>query len=291
VPREQLWGSKVSGYLFTKSISAGAMPAVGLAFLMNDALDGASAALFGLPTLISLIALIVTAGLLVGDLKRPDRFWYILARPNWSSWLTRGSVILGAYGALVGLGFLAWLLSVTGIAEVGGTFVARAYVLFGLVLGAATAGYTAFLFAQAKGRVLWMKRLYCPQLIAQALLAGSASVLVAQPLLDWDASIFASLRVLLMLGLAGHLVLTLAEPKLAPANREVEFARTSHLITYGPYSVLHWSLGIGCGVVLPLILLALAPVAIWPVAALMALAGMWIEEDLFVRAGQALPIS
>jgi len=39
--------------------------------------------------------------LLVADLDRPSRFWYILARPQWKSWLTIGAFIILAYSLLL----------------------------------------------------------------------------------------------------------------------------------------------------------------------------------------------
>ena len=47
------------------------------------------------------------------DLKRPERFYTILLRPQWRSWLTIGAYILVVYGALLGLSFLAALFGAT----------------------------------------------------------------------------------------------------------------------------------------------------------------------------------
>ena len=59
--------------------------------------------------------LAVTAGLLVWDLEHPERFFYILTRPQWRSWLVRGGVILGGYAAVLGLHLLAGLLGAPGL--------------------------------------------------------------------------------------------------------------------------------------------------------------------------------
>jgi hypothetical protein len=48
---------------------------------------------------------------------------------------------------------------------------------------------------------------------------------------------------------------------------------------------------VGLGIFLPAGLLMLSPGAGWNVAAVLALAGLYVEEDVLVRAGQALPIS
>src|SRR5207249_2101733 len=58
-----------------------------------------------IPPLLALVFLALTTGLLVFDLKRPDRFHYILFKGNRTSWLVWGAWILMAYG-LVGVGWL-----------------------------------------------------------------------------------------------------------------------------------------------------------------------------------------
>ena len=47
---------------------------------------------------------------------------------------------------------------------------------------------------------------------------------------------------------------------------------------------------VGAGLVLPLILLTRGPPGA-VAAAVLALAGLWIYEDLWVKAGQSLPLS
>jgi hypothetical protein len=79
VSHERPWGWKVSAYLWTKSISAGAFflaaIAIGFGFVRGDWLYESAA------PLVSLFFLAATVGLLVWDLKRPDRFLSILFRP------------------------------------------------------------------------------------------------------------------------------------------------------------------------------------------------------------------
>ena len=79
---------------------------------------------------------------------------------------------------------------------------------------------------------------------------------------------------------------------MAPVGREEEFGRVVRLLKHGPYARRHWIAGLGVGVVLPLVLLFVAssgPLLI--VAGVLALAGLYVEKDCFVRAGQALKIS
>jgi Fe-S-cluster-containing dehydrogenase component len=279
VPRSMLWGTKITGYLFAKSLAAGLFPVtLGMALVDGGMRADLMPALLG-----SLAFLALTGLLLVLDLKRPERFYYILVRPNWRSWLARGTFVIAAYGALL----TAWLVLVHGFGLENGALL---LVLGGAasLAGLATASYTGFLFAQARGRVLWMKRGYWLQLAVQAVLAGTAAL----ALVDAMFGVGHSALVPLFAGaLLLHLVFTLLEERMAPRGREKEYGPAARLITHGPLAREHWTFGIGAGIALPLVLMLFAPPAFLPLAAIFALIGLWIEEDLFVRAGQAQPIS
>ncbi|HUS00017.1 MAG TPA: 4Fe-4S dicluster domain-containing protein, partial [Pyrinomonadaceae bacterium] len=92
-----LWGWEVSAYVWTKAIAAGAYLIPFLFMLFNETpirLKMVGAA-------ISFVFLAVTGVLLVMDLGRPERFIYTLLRPQWRSWLTRGSYIITIFGAIL----------------------------------------------------------------------------------------------------------------------------------------------------------------------------------------------
>src|SRR4030095_4328565 len=79
------WGWRVSAYLWAKSIAAGA-PLV--AALAGSGWLGSLRAIVA--PAISLAFLLLTLILLLVDLKRPDRFAYILLKPHWRLWLRAG---------------------------------------------------------------------------------------------------------------------------------------------------------------------------------------------------------
>ena len=99
------WGWRVAAYLWTKSVAAGALLVAALGVLLGSA-EGGLLTGMAAPAL-ALLFLGLTTGLLVADLKRPDRFYYILTKGNPTSWLVWGAWILMAYGVL---GVL-WLLA------------------------------------------------------------------------------------------------------------------------------------------------------------------------------------
>jgi Fe-S-cluster-containing dehydrogenase component len=159
------WGWAVAMYLVTKGVAAGAAflapfaAALGLTGFARD----------WLPEVLALVFLGITTFLLVEDLHRPALFLRILTRPNWRSWLVKGSVILMAFGLTVSATVaLRW-------AGLGAAADAVRWVSAVLALG--VAGYTAYLFGQCEGRDLWQTPLLLPHLVVQALLCGFAVLL------------------------------------------------------------------------------------------------------------------
>src|ERR687891_2350145 len=88
VPHMIPWGKKIASYLWTKSIAAGVLLLSALMLGMGFEQDAAVLHFFS-PAL-SLIFLAATMLLLVLDLKRPGRFFYLFTKPNLRSWLVLG---------------------------------------------------------------------------------------------------------------------------------------------------------------------------------------------------------
>jgi formate-dependent nitrite reductase membrane component NrfD len=279
------WGASITAYLFFKSLAAGLF--LILALLMLPVFDAGSS--FGTLARLcgsALMFLVVTTVLLVADLERPERFLFILLKPNWTSWLTRGSFILAGYGAVLTLCLLLLLVK-TDSGVIFGSLVAS-----GAILAALSASYTGWLFAQAKGRALWMRRGLWLHLLAQACVAGAGFALLAQPVFDLPPAAVEVVRWGMVAALLLHVAFVLTEGKMAPQRRHAEYHQTVRLITRGPFAARHYGLGMAMGVLVPLgLLIAAGPGLAWMLAGLTALVGLYVEEDIVVRAGQALSIS
>jgi uncharacterized membrane protein len=96
------------------------------------------------------------------------------------------------------------------------------------------------------------------------------------------------LAIVLVLSLVAQAVILFAE--LFGSHASVDVARAARLITRGPWSGRFWGGVIVIGILAPLVLVALGPVPA-TVGALLALAGLWVYEDLWVKAGQSIPLS
>ena len=79
-----------------------------------------------------------------------------------------------------------------------------------------------------------------------------------------------------------------------PAMSE-DFRRAAELILRGELSRRFWVVVVVLGTILPLVLLALGITARAPaliaVAAILGLFGLWVFENIFIKAGQAVPLS
>jgi ferredoxin/formate-dependent nitrite reductase membrane component NrfD len=260
IPHKAPWDWRVSLYTWTKSIAAG----VYLAPVLLMLLGVEAFAAFGiLPSVLGLPFLAVTGALLVWDLEHPKRFYYIFTRPQWRSWLVRGGAIIVGYGLVLVLSLFA-------------TDPIRALlVIAGLPLSLMAAAYTAYLFAQAKGRDLWQSPLLPPHMAVQAVLAGSAALLVVTGD-EWPVA------TVLTWASVVHLLFVLGETTLPHGTAHAHLAVWE--MTRGRYSSFFWT-----GVALVLIG-SLAPwIGVW--AAPAALIGLLAHEHAYVQAGQAVPLA
>jgi formate-dependent nitrite reductase membrane component NrfD len=282
VPHAKPWGVDMVLYLFMKAVSTGVMMVAAILLLMGDA----SALVTIVAPAVSLLLVTATSIVLVVDLERPERFYYILTRSNWRSWLVWGTWFLIAHGTISAV----WLVA----GWMGWERVLDALALPALFAAGLATSYTGFLFAQGLGRDLWQGPHAALDLIAQSGAAGAATLLLIADVSRIDASLFV-LSGLLWLSVLAHLTVLVFENVLSPSpTRHHELALET--IRRGAYARLFWGGAIAAGGVLPLLLIGagvfgafnLIPMA---GAAVLALAGGAAWDYIWVEAGQSVPLS
>lgn len=274
------WGWKVSAYLWTKSIAAGAALLAALAMLLGHPRSMLAATI---APAVSLAMAAITGVLLVVDLKRPGRFLLIFLRGNMRSWLVKGAYVLTAYSGILTI----WL----GARAAGMDDLVDALRWPVLPLALLSAAYTGWLFGQAEGRDLWQNPILAWVLVAQAALAGAATLALIT-LVEGEA-------------LRPFLARTLVGSAIAWALMSiVEFSHTSHTtdqarraahnLIQGPYARLFW-VGVLLAMLAPaalgIVYLATESVAALVTGSGAALLGLASYEHGFVRAGQSVPLS
>ncbi len=282
------WHWPVPAYLVTKGIAAGVFMFLSLGAIFNlFPFDGLTYVVGGL---LSLVFIAITTGLLVYDLDRPERFFTILLRPQWKSWLTRGAFILVGFSTLIGVWWLAELGALLGWWGAVPPGVRGVVFWLGLPLAAGVAVYTAFLFAQAEGRDLWQSTLLPVHLLVQAFMVGSGVLLLVDLFVDTPPGFAPLARGVFAAALVVDLLVTLFGEFGMPHASEVA-ARAAHDISHGHYKNHFWWGGIVLGHVVPLGLLFFGQPLLAAAAGVAAVIGLYAFEYAFVMAPQEVPNS
>jgi formate-dependent nitrite reductase membrane component NrfD len=274
-----LWRWQVSAYVWTKAIAAGAFLVPFLASIMQSAEVTGSVQEFSLG--LSLFFLMLTGMLLVIDLDQPKRFLYVLLRPQWKSWLVRGGYAIAIYGGL---------LTLWGVAKFFERQIVETVALWSSAIFAIIAAvYTAFLFAQAKGRDFWQSPTLALHMLAHAVMAGAAVFAILALFLPVGENWIIYLRAMLYGGIAFNLIVIAAE--LMTAHPTADAKATVRMIVFGVFSAHFWLGTIILGNVLPLLLMWLGGAPELALAGVAVLAGIYITEHIWVRAPQLIPLS
>ncbi|MBT4431123.1 MAG: polysulfide reductase NrfD, partial [Nitrospinaceae bacterium] len=276
------WDTKIIGYLMTKGISAGLLI---LSLIMWGL--GFNSSLFSIwMPILSGLLLAGTGALLITDLRRPERFYYILIRPNWGSWMTWGTYFI----ALDGIFTVLWILSAMSGAE--GAMNTLYWPT--IVMGSLASIYTGFFFAQGAARDLWKGSENTVDIAVQTVVKGAAGLIFFATIFPISGKIPA----LVFLGsiLAGSLMLHLAIllfSTLIHRFGSAPLERAVDLLVSGPLKCEFWGGAIAMGCAIPIML-------IWwlgmggmgaLLAAILATAGAYYWDRVWVKAGQAIPLS
>jgi hypothetical protein len=213
---------------------------------------------------------LITTALLIEDLKKPMVFYRLLTRPNMKSWLVKGGMILGAFGAACVAVVLLRMLRMDSMAD--GLRWAEA------LLGVGAAGYTAFLFGQCEGRDLWQSKWLLPSLLAQAVMCGG---IVLAPFSETPKYCgITGAAGMLAFGVIAFLE-RLGKHSTTNASQAAAFLGT---LRVGPIKAWHGGLAI--------ILVGFAAGHFVPVIAFVpVLVGLYLYEWAYVRAAQLPPLS
>jgi Ni/Fe-hydrogenase subunit HybB-like protein len=196
----------------------------------------------------------------------------IFTRGRWQSWLVKGAYIIGGFSAVLAGHFLSSL--------VGSSRLQSTLMIPGIPLGALTAIYTAYLFAQAKARDLWQNPLLPPQFVVHSILAGASVLTPVAAAID----AFAVAPLLRIVALASflHLFLIWGESTLAHVTAHARLAAWE--MTRGKYRGYFWAS-------VALISFGLFAPRIGSVGAIAALLGLLAYEHAHVQAAQSVPLA
>lgn len=275
-----LWGWEVSAYVWTKAISAGSFLVPFLGYALG--ILPVDSPLFWGSIILGLLFLTLTGILLIMDLDQPKRFAYVLLRPHWGSWLVKGGYSITAYGGLLTLLGLGLYFEWTEI-------LAPVMILTG-VTAIIVAIYTAFLFAQAKGRDFWQSPTLSIHMLVHSFMAGAASFLLIALFLDAPEGWVYFLKAVLGASIAVNLFTMMVE--LVTTHPTQDAKTTVDMIVKGRYSRSFWAGVLLVGNLIPLGALMITGSMMAPaVGAALVLIGIYITEHIWVEAPQRIPLS
>lgn len=276
------WHWPIPAYIVTKAAAGGLVLA-----MVPLILGSASASGMMVIALALVVALMVaTNGLLLYDLERPERFLFLLIRPQWRSWVARAAWILTGFTALSSFWFGVELLAYVGWVSPGNLSLARWFFGVPLVpLSLATGTYTAFLFAQAEGRDFWQSPVTPVHMLMQTFYMGALAALTVGSLVGLgDVTMerfqnfgLATMGLSLVLVLFGEFGVSRASELAVRAQREIQWGAWKH----------HFWGGLAVGLVLPMLLILVSSYLALP-ALLAAGAGLFAYELAFVLAPQQI---
>ncbi len=274
VPHKPYWDWRVSLYSWTKSIAAGVFLIYVLLGLFGHELESVWTTT---TAVIGGFFLALTGLLLISKLSHPERFYRIFTRPQWKSWLVRGAFIIAGYTLVLVLLFAAGLTSNQALA--------KALWWPGVVLAILTAIYTAFLFAQSKGRDLWQNPVLPVHLFVQSVMTGAASFIILSWFISLPADALQIVNITLIVSVAAHVALILSEMVIPHMTADAE--KAAHNMIKGRFRGYFWT-GLIAGGLIPLLL---GFASIYGITALLALIGVLAYEHAYVQAGQSVPLS
>ncbi|MFQ5943399.1 MAG: NrfD/PsrC family molybdoenzyme membrane anchor subunit [Anaerolineales bacterium] len=283
------WHWPVPAYLVTKAIGAGLFLMLGLGLGLN--LLGFDRQTAILLNFMSLLFIGITTALLVLDLEHPERFYYIVIRPQWRSWLARGAFLLMGFTLVAGL----WLLIEGGV-QLGllsaslATSLRLPALWLGVIFAAGAAIYTGFLFGQAEGRDLWQSTLLPVHLLVQAFMAGSGVILLLQLVAALPSDVARIATVVFAASAILDLLVTFLGEFGMPHASELA-AKAAHDILRGHYRNHFWLGSVVLGHLLPLGMLLLGSELAAAIAGVCAVIGLYLFEFAFVMAPQEIPNS
>ena len=269
-----VWGWHIWSYLLTKNIAAGVGIIAPFLALLGAPKSGARD---WLPEVIVLLFLGITGFFLVHDLGRPSRFLMILLRPNTRSWLVRGTWILSAFAGLSTASLVARLSGADSAADLL-RWAALPFAVFG-------SGYTAFLFAQCRGRDLWLEKGLFRSLVLRAALLGSIFGLLIAP---------GTLAIGILCGVLGGAVAFLAWRELNHRPQSENAAKAWTMMKRSPFPKIA-TIALGLAALIAVVSGLLEPgskaliLAVY--VAVKVILSLFVLERAWIRAGQVIPLS
>ncbi len=300
VPLPQIiWGWMITLNMWAKSVGTGVI-LVG-AFLLYRHKREAMPNLRWVMPLLSFVFLNIFLLFTLTDLHQPYRMINIFLHPHWTSAITVGAwmaslftalitilVIIGVGESLPGVPFRGCKLTAWGAKK--GELYDKLFP-FVVFLAVPVTLYTAIIMAESSARELWQAPAEVMQMMWAAFMAGSAALILVSG--NWSSEARRDLALVLAIATFFSFMMYMGEYFFSFKSAEAE-ATLEYVHAGGPFNVEFW-FGMALGFIIPFFI-AVSNMksdnkTLLRFAAILALVGLYMAKDVWLKIPQMLPLS
>ena len=232
--------------------------------------------------------------ILLVDLEQPLRFWHLILYLRITSPITWGTFLLSLYpmNCMV-YGYFMFK---------GDLRRTKFFGLIGIPLALMVHGYTGFILALGKARVLWNTAIMPPIFLVSAMVSGLALMILVVIVKDFilqrkkepDRVLIYALGKFMVASILLDLILIGIDLSVLLTST-TEAYHAAHMLLNGEFSFLFLGVEIGLGAILPLFLLLFPFTRHWipafVLASVLAMVGIFAMRCIMVIGGLSLPLS
>ncbi|NOR56724.1 MAG: polysulfide reductase [Sulfurovum sp.] len=294
-----VWGSIITVNMWAKSIGTGVVFLAAFLWFRHSK-DDMPNLRWTMP-IISFLALNVFLLFTLIDLHQPYRMVNIFLHPHWTS-----SITVGAWLASIFLGLIS-VMMVIGIADKfpgvpfkkckitnmarNNSGVYEKIMPFLVFLAIPVTTYTAIIMAQSSARELWQAPTEVMQMMWAALMAGSAALIFISG--EWSKEARKDLALILALSTFFSFGMYMSEYFFSFKSAEAE-AVLAFVHSGGAYNIEFW-IGMTLGFIIPFFIavgnMKSDNKTLLRFAAILALVGLFLVKDVWLKIPQMLPLS
>ena len=293
-----IWGWMITLNMWAKSVGTGVI-LVGAFLLYRHKKEEMPSLRWTMP-LISFVFLNIFLLFTLTDLHHPYRMVNIFLHPHWTSAITVGAWMASLFTALITvmlvIGFFDAHPNVRKNCALANTARANSGLYekifpFVVFLAFPVTMYTAIIMAESSARELWQAPAEVMQMIWAALLAGSAGLIFVSG--KWSKEARHDLALVLAVATLFSFLMYMGEYFFSFKSSEAE-ATLAYVHSGGAYNTEFW-FGMILGFVIPFFLavgnLKSDNKTLLRFAALLALIGLYMAKDVWLKIPQMLPLS
>ena len=277
-----VWGWIITMNMWAKSIGTGV---IFLLFYLLKKYPNEAGYLRFPVVVVSIVFIHIFLLFTVIDLHQMFRFWHIFTHPHLTSAIAVGAWIVTVLVALLFL--MAFTVFIKKNTEAFDKMLTLA-----VVLSIPVTLYTAAIMAEATARELWQMPTEAVQMLLAATLTGSATLILMGGKLPYEAK--RDLGIILGLSAAVAFIVYMSEMVFGPMKGEEVIVTLQAVKGAGEYTTMFW-IGQATAYILPMVLVLLSissrSESLLKLAAILAIAGLWIVKHVWLVIPQLLNLS